>query len=407
MQVFYAGDYKSATEPFRLNKMSKYNREQIRDYMGDLYQTHAAMIAGSRDISVRKLHELANEEVFVEADKARQLSLVDAVLYKDQLSEMIKSTVGLHEDKDIKYIDIADYKKTLSTDYNVRDKIAVIYAEGEIRDSKDENGLITYDRYAKVFKKLRKDKKVKAVVMRVNSPGGSALASDNIWRETMLLKEAGKPFVVSFGNVAASGGYYISAAADKIYANENTITGSIGVFGMLADVHRFFDNKLKIHFDSVSTSENATSFTPFYRLTDKQHKIVQESVQEIYNTFIKRVADGRGLSLEKVKDIARGRVYSGVRAKEIGLVDELGGLDDAIEAAAELANLEKYRTVSYPKIKDPMQQMIDDLMGGKVQSAMADDKIQELLPVYDTYQMIKNCKGIQARLPFILLEDFN
>ena len=373
--------------------------------MGDLYQTYINEIAESRDITTKEIRTLAEKEVFVEPDKALSYQLVDAVLYQDQVDDLIKNSLNLDEDSDLKYIKISDYNESRTVNYSIKDKIAIVYAEGEIRDSKDENGLITYDRYAEVFKKLRKNDKVKAVVMRVNSPGGSALASDNIWRETILLKEAGKPFVVSFADVAASGGYYISAAADQIFANENCITGSIGVFGMLPDAHRLFDEKLKIHFDSVGTNKNSTGFTPFYRLTDEQYDILQESTQEVYKKFIARVSEGRGLSLDKVKEIARGRVYSGARAKELGLVDHIGGLKDAVEAAAKLANLEKYRTISYPKIKDPMQQLLEDFTGGNVQTKMMDSKIQEMLPVYNKYQALTDIKGPQVRLPFLIIND--
>ncbi len=405
MQVFYVGDYKSATEPFRLKKMSDYNREQVKDYLSDLYDTHTKLITSQRGLSVQDIKALANDEVFVEPDKAVKYNLVDAVMYKDQVIDLIKGHLGMDMSKEIKYVDIGDYNTTKKVDYSIKDKVAIVYAEGDIVESDDDNGKITYNRYAKILKKLRKDKKVKAVVLRVNSPGGSALTSDNIWRETILLKESGKPFVVSFGNVAASGGYYISAAADQIFANENTITGSIGVFGMLPDASRLFEEKLKIHFDTVAVTENANAFTPFYKMNKKQYAILQESVEQVYNQFIRRVADGRNMDLKQVKEIARGRVYSGGRAKELGLVDEIGGLDAAIRRAAELANLEKYRTVSYPKLKSPFEQLMEDFVGGNAQALMADARIQEMLPIYESYKMIREMKGPQMRLPFVLLEE--
>lgn len=406
MQVFYAGDFKSATEPFRYNKMSKYNREQTKAYINDLYSTYIDELTESREIESKTIKELSANDVFINPDKAIETRLIDLAIYQDQMYDIVRDRFNLAEDKKIKFTTVEDYNKARKkSDFSIKDKIAVIYAEGSIVYGEDVNGKITQTKYTDVLRKVRKDKKIKAVVLRVNSGGGDALVSDNIWRETILLKESGKPFIASFGDVAASGGYYISAAADKIYANSNSITGSIGAFGMLPEAEELINDKLKIHFDTVNTAAHATAYTPYFKLTDEQFGYLQENIDKLYDKFTRKVAEGRGMELAKVKEIARGRVYSGTQAKEIGLVDNIGNLSDAISEAAKLANLEKYRVVEYPKFKNPVDQLIQDLLGGDKAKTMVQSKLEKEIPGYKTLQEIKLLERPQYRMPYQLVID--
>lgn len=409
MQVTYAGNFKSATEPFRLEKMSPENRTQVREFIESLYDSFLADISASRKKSVEELENIADGWKMRNPEDAVNLGLVDHAGYEDEVLGDIRSRLGLEEDDKIPMMKLADYAKSKGSgqDYSAKDRIAVVYAEGSIVDGKASPGTIGDDQYVKWLRSIRKDDKIKAVVLRVNSPGGSALASENIWRELSLIKETGKPVVVSMGDYAASGGYYISCMADSIYAEPNTLTGSIGVFNLMPNAEILFEEKLGITFDTVKTGEFSTSLTPFYSWTDSERKIMQQDVDDIYETFLQRVANGRGMTRDEVHQVAQGRVWTGQRAVELGLVDDIGGLDKALQTAAYLAGVEKYRTREFPAVKEPIQQFIEEFMeeDEAVQSYLLKEQLGQYGPLYQHIKELQSATGVQARLPFLILEN--
>lgn len=410
MQVFYVGNFKSATEPFRRTDMSEENRLQVREYMESLYGVMLEDISKSRDISVKELRTIADEYQLREAEDAVRLKFVDKLLYKDEMIDLLKDKIGLDKDDDITAMSIAGYNKANPKDKNLRakSKIAVVYAEGSIVDGEGENGEIGGDKYAKIIRDIRQDKKVKAIVLRVNSGGGSGFASEKIWRELMQAKAQNIPIIVSMGDVAASGGYYIAAPADKILVEKNTITGSIGVFGVIPSMADFLKDEIGITADTVKTGRFSTGITPFYDVSAEEGKIIQESVEEFYDLFLRRVAEGRDMDTSEVHKYAQGRVWTGEKAIELGLADEVGDLAKAIEMAATEAGISKYRTTEYPSIKDPFQQIIDELTGKddkKVKSAsraLVEEELGELYPYYEQMKEIRQMKGIQARMPYTI-----
>ncbi len=287
----------------------------------------------------------------------------------------------------------------------MKNKIALIYAEGTIVDGDGSPGSIGDDKYTRHIRELRQDDNIKAIVLRVNSPGGSAMASEAIWRELNLAKMAGKPVIVSMGDYAASGGYYISAMADSVFTEPQTLTGSIGVVSAIPDASELLDEKLGIHFDSVKTSKFSTGITPFYPLSPEEARLLQKRTESMYETFLSRVSEGRGLSRDSVHAIAQGRVWTGGRAIDIGLADKLGGLEQAIASAATMAELDEYRLTEYPRVKDPLQQFLDQWMGedGDVRNeAMLKQELGEYYTYYEFFRDMKNAKGPQARLPVVI-----
>ena len=405
MKFYYVGKFKSASEPFRLNKMSAENRKQIKEYLNPIYDDYINDIAASRDIAPSELKRVADDWLVRLPDDAVTYKLADKVGYRDEVITSMKERMGLEEDDKIAKVNIEDYASTVksSIDFSVKDKVAVIYAEGGISMGEGEAGSIQDDQYTKIISKIRKDDKIKAIVLRVNSGGGSALASENMWREFTLAKKAGKPMVVSMGDVAASGGYYIACMADKIYAEPNTITGSIGIFGMIPNAQELMKEKLGISLDTVNIGRFSNSFNIFHEPTAEESAIMQQSLDAGYELFLKRVYEGRGMTREEAHEIAQGRVWTGTKAKEIGLIDELGGLDDAIAAAAELAEIESYRVSEYPKIKEPIQQLIEKYIQPKeAKAAIIKAELGALYPYYKETQEILNTKGPQARMPFVI-----
>lgn len=405
MQVFYAGQFKSATEPFRMNSMSEQNRLQIREYLDGMYEVFLNDISESRQISIEDLNAVANELKIRNADDAVTYGFVDKVAYQDELLDQIRIKFGLEEDEEIESVRLNNYAQLAKPSKNFREKnkVAIVYAEGTINDGPTTPGEINGDRYVNILRKIRKDDNVKAVVLRVNSGGGSVLASDRILREIQLIKDNGIPVVATMGDVAASGGYYISCFADSIFASANTLTGSIGVFGILPSTQEMFNDKLGIYFDTVRTNTFATSFTPVYKLSSREFQILQEGVEETYDRFLTLVAEGRGMDKDAVHEIAQGRVWTGSKALEIGLVDRIGGLQEAISSAVNLAELENYRTVEYPTIKDPFQQLLDQLMGKSeetVKSQWIRKEFGDYYGMYEFMKYMKEAKGPQARLPF-------
>lgn len=410
MQVFYVGDFKSATEPFRRTNMSDASRLQAREYIEQLYGVMLEDISKSRNIPVAKLRKLADDYALRNADDAVEYKFVDKTMYKDEIIAHLKGQIGLDADEDIPVMSLAAYAKANPKSRNLREKnkIAVIYAEGTIVDGEGENGEIGGDKYSKIIREIRQDKKVKAIVLRVSSGGGSGFASEKIWRELKLAQEQGIPIIVSMGDYAASGGYYIACLADSIFAEQNTITGSIGVFGTIPSVEGFMRDKLGITVDTVKTGRFSTGITPFYDVNNEEGQIIQESVEDFYYLFLGRVAKGRDMDTAAVHKIAQGRVWTGQKALEIGLIDAHGDLDRAISAAANLADIEKYRVAEYPTIKEPLQQLIEEFTGkskdktAKASRALIKEEMGDLYPYYEQIKEIRQMKGIQARMPFVI-----
>jgi protease-4 len=408
MQIYYVGNFKSATEPYRLNQMSDDNRKQVTEYLQGLYQVFLEDVSESRGISKEELHRIADGYLLRNADDALEYKFVDKHAYRDEMIDILKAKLGLSKKKDkIKSVGIATYSENLKSNFKAKDKIAVVFAEGSIVDGEGDVGGIGGKKYAKAIRKIRQDEKVKAIVLRVNSGGGSAFASEEIWRELELAKERGLPVIASMGDVAASGGYYISCNADTILAEPNTITGSIGVFGMIPSGEDALKKHVGVQFDTVKTAKYATGISPFMNISEGEGEIIQQGVNEIYDIFLKRVGEGRGMDPDSVNLVAQGRVWTGTKALEIGLVDVMGGLEDAIAIAADKAGLDsdKYRVAQYPAVKDPFQAMIDNLTGNNASASIKDDLLREELGeegfrVYEMMREIRNTKGVQARMPF-------
>lgn len=410
MQVFYAGDFKSATEPYRLTEMSDSNRLQLRQYLDPAFANMLREVSESRGKSSNYFRDLAAGLKIQTPNDAVKLGVVDKVGYLDDVLASMREKMGLEEDDKIKTVSIEDYADSYTPEKGKgKDRVAVIFAEGTILHTDGERGSIVDDKYVKMIRKIRQSEKIKAIVLRVNSPGGSAIASENIWRELTLAQEAGKPVVVSMGTYAASGGYYISCMADKIYAEENTLTGSIGVFQMIPHMGELFEDKLGITFDTVKTTEYAVGLNTIYDMSEGEQEFMQANTNHVYDVFLNRVAEGRNMPYDEVAKIAKGRVYIGDRAKEIGLVDEIGDLDDAIASAVELAGLEEYRTKEYPIQPDPMTEFINELTGQSDDDAIKTALIQkEMGKHYNLYKHLKEMvtmQGAQAKLP--VLVNFN
>jgi protease-4 len=399
-QIFYAGKFKSATEPLRATEMTPANELQTSVWLNDLY-SHLLMGASTaRKIDTATLHSLANEGRIQTAADAVTYKLIDALKYDDELKDAIKRRLNIDKYERTNYITVNTYLAAHKLDKSGGDRIALIYAEGNIIDGESSEGNIGSETYRTLLRKARLDKSIKAIVLRVNSGGGSSLASENIWREMELAKKE-KPVVVSFGDVAASGGYYISCAADSIFCLPNTITGSIGVFGIIPNMEAFFKNKLGITFDGVKTGPYADMGAIYRPLGENEKKMVQASIDVIYAKFKQRVADGRKMDTAYIDSIAQGRVWTGMRAKEIGLVDRFGGLDEAVKCAARLAKLEEYSLREFPQPKNIFEQFF-----GKSDPMNYNDKMKvELGEVnYKLYSEMKRVREMtnvpQARLPF-------
>lgn len=423
-EVIRHGKFKAAIEPFILNKMSPENKEQTMKYTNSLWEQLMKDISNSRNIPEESLNEWADEVVVRDSKTACEKGFVDAMLYQDEFTDFLKKKLGIKKEnksdtesvdgekksKDkINYISIAKYKdaKVKNNAKISKDQIAIIYAEGEI---KSEGNDIIGPELAETIRKVRENKKIKAVVLRVNSPGGSALISDYIWREMVLLKKE-KPVVASFGDVAASGGYYISCIADTIVAEPTTITGSIGVFGLMFSGKELIENKIGFNVESYGTNKHS-AFGGVYPLplpvssrplTSFERNIVQQSVERIYDTFISHVSEGRNMTKEQVDSIGQGRVWIGADAKKNGLVDVLGGLTDAIRIAKEMGGIEgKSPIVEYPKHKDPVQEFMESF-STHVKTKILKD---ELGVSYEHYMKTKQAlsyHGIQALLPYEII----
>jgi protease IV len=405
-QIIRHGKFKSAVEPFMLTEMSAANREQTELYIGSIWDEYLDNVAEDRELTNERLNEIINNFEIRSPKAALNLGLVDRLCYRDQLQNHLSTLMEETKYSEVKFISLNKYQKVNYENARAKfkkDKIAVIYAQGEIRSGEGSETIIGSERISKALRKAREDDKVKAIVLRVNSPGGSALASDVIWREAKLAQEV-KPVIVSMGDVAASGGYYIACAADKIYALPSTITGSIGVFGILMSFEELYTEKIGLTFDQVKTNRFADLGNTTRPLTKEEYTIIQESVVDIYETFTSKVAEGRNMSQRNVDGIGQGRVWSGVNAMDINLIDEYGGLNDAIKGAAELAELEDYRVYELPEQKDPLQELLQGLEED-LQTKWIKHQLGEQYKYYKTIQDLQHLKGVQARMPYQFVID--
>ena len=398
-QIIRHGKFKSAVEPLILDKMSAANRGQTLSFISSMWNQMLKGISESRKISVKQLTAIADSLKIGDPKDALALKLVDKLAYKDEVIDELMTKTGAKENKDLSLITLGKYSNSPDNESSgSRDKIAVIYALGSIGGGEGDDQTIGSEKISKTIRKARLDKNVKAIVLRVNSPGGSALASDVIWREMVLAKQA-KPVVVSMGDVAASGGYYIACAASKIIASPNTITGSIGVFGIVPNMQKFFNNKLGITFDEVKTNAYADYISGTRPMTEMERKFLTRDIEKIYSTFIGHVAQGRGMTVAQIDSIGQGRVWSGADAKRIGLIDDFGGLNFAIETAAKLAKLSKYRITELPEQKDPFTMIMEEI-GKDNSSRILKSELGENYAYLNYIREIAQMKGVQARLPF-------
>jgi len=404
MEVIRHGKYKSAVEPFLENKMSDANREQISALLNSVWNNVATDISKSRNIPVAKLNEIANGLLARTPELAKAENLVDKVVYEDEYHDDIRKILKVGKDEEyntIKILDYADNVATTSTDFSAKDRIALIYAQGEIGRGEGDVNMIGEGSMRRSIQEARRDENVKAIVLRIDSPGGDALTSDLIWREIEITKKI-KPVVVSMGNMAASGGYYIACNANKIFAENNTITGSIGVFGVLPNMAQLSD-RIGIHSEKVSTHANAADYSPFLPLDEKFRNITQESIEKIYTTFVSRVSEGRRMNFAAVDSIAQGRVWSGSEALKIGLVDEIGGMDKAIAHAAALAKTKDFRTQNFPEYEKDLRDLLGKLGVPFIKSkeSLIREEIGEAnYKILEQIKKASNRTGIQAFMPF-------
>lgn len=397
VQIFRHGKFKSAIEPFMLDKMSEANRMQAETFLSSMWTQMITGIAKERNLKVEDLNAMANNLSLRFPEDALK-GMVDQLSYEDEVVAAIKKKIGVAEKDKFKFVDFNKYEAKNSLALKAS-RIAVIYANGSIGEGEGSDDEIGSDRLARTIREARLDDKIKAIVLRVNSPGGSALASDVIWRE-MLLARKEKPTVVSMSDLAASGGYYISCAAERIFAQPNTLTGSIGVFGVIPNFKKMLESKLGITLDTVNTNKYS-DMGALRPLSATENNFIQASIEKVYATFIARVADGRHLTLLQVDSIGQGRVWAGSDALKIGLVDELGGLNDAIAYAAKKAKIKEYRVQEMPKQKSPF----DGLLGKKeaeFESRLLQNKLGPLYNYFTQIQELSKMKGVQARLPYVI-----
>ena len=406
MEVIRHGKYKSAVEPFLTNTMSPENRDQISTFLNSIWGSVVADIAKSRNIPVEKLNAIATDLLARTPEMAKANHLVDVVAYEDVYHNDIKKRLEVADDEDYNKIDVLDYSKEVakSEEFALGEKIAIIYAQGEIGSGEGDVNTVGEGSMNRALKEAREDEDIKAIVLRVNSPGGSALTSDLIWREIELTKKV-KPVVVSMGNLAASGGYYISCNANKIFAEESTITGSIGVFGMLPNLSQVSD-RYGINTETVETHKNAAGYSVFEPIDEDFRNFTQESVETIYKTFVNRVATGRKMTFAQVDALAQGRVWSGKDALKIGLVDKIGGLDDAIAYAAGLAKVKDYSTVSYPEYEKSFFEELEEsgfVSLFKTREALLKEQLgEEGLEMVNQIKRMNSRKGMQVIMPYEL-----
>jgi protease-4 len=403
-EIFYAGKFKSATEPLRATKMTDANRLQVTELLGDIFNQILQQTASARNLDTAVLRRCVDGQLIQHASDAIQYKLLDGAKYNDEVLAEMMPKVKARSLNDINFLPLGKYLESVKTKMKAdgRDRIALIYAEGSIVGGKNDQQEIGEEAYRNMIRKARLDKDIRAIVLRINSGGGSALVSENIWRELTLAKAA-KPVVISFGDVAASGGYYLSCNADSIFADPMTITGSIGVFSMVFNAQAFFKNKLGVTFDAVQTAKKPDAVTMVQPLTEMQKKFLQNDVDSIYYDFKSRVANGRKKDISYIDSIAQGRVWGGARALKLGLVDELGGIQDAINCAARLAKTNNYRLREFPEPRNFLELLLSDYKETVKTKSIREDLGEEGLKWYTSVSAFKSVMNVpQTRLPFEL-----
>jgi len=403
-QIFYAGKFKSATEPLRETKMTDANRLQLTELLGDFYNRFLLTTAQARGLDTSVLRKCVNENLIRTAQDALDYKLVDGLRYDDEVKDEIRNALNIGHHSYINFIPVGKYERAVGYKATGRDQIALIYAEGEVVDGKGDREEIGSETYRWLIRKARFDKDVKAIVIRVNSGGGSSLASENIWREVTLARRDGKPVVISFGDVAASGAYYLSCNADSIFALPGTITGSIGVFSIVPNFGAFFKDKLGVTFDVVKTAPEADIMTVTRPLTLVERTLIQNDVDTIYRDFKTRVSDGRKKPMDYIDSIAQGRVWSGTMGQKLGLVDRIGCLQDAVDCAARMAKTDDYRLVEYPEPKGFLDRLLGSYRRSVSVKSMKDELGEDGYRMYQTIKKVKSMVGkTQTRMPFDLV----
>jgi protease-4 len=401
-QIFYAGKFKSATEPLREDHMTEANRLQLTELLADFYNRLLRTTADARGIDTSVLRKCVNESLIRRPADAVQYKLIDGMKYDDEVKDEIRGKLHVDAHAWINFITLGKYAKAVNFKATGKDKISLIYAEGDVVDGKGEKNEIGSETYRWLIRKARFDKDVKAIVLRVNSGGGSSLASENIWRELSLARKE-KPVIVSFGDVAASGAYYLSCNADSIFALPGTITGSIGVFTIIPNLQSFFKNKLGVTFDGVKTAPEADILTSTRPLTIYERTIIQNVIDTIYHDFKSRVADGRKKDLGFVDSIAQGRVWSGTLGLSLGLVDRIGTLQDAVDCAARMAKTSDYRLIESPEPKSFLDRILGTYKRNMSVKAVKDQVGEDGYRTYMILKKVKSMVGVsQTRLPFDL-----
>ncbi len=412
MQVIRHGKFKGAVEPFIRDNMSAENREQIHTLHSTIWNNISKNISNSRSIPQSKLDEFANNLSIRSPEDALDMGLVDALLYEDEVLTKFKELTNIDSEQELRFIALNRYRKVKyrkkgsqseepQERITSKNKIAVVFAEGEIRSGESTEDYMGSETIAKAIRSARNNKRIKAMVLRVNSPGGSALASEVIWREVVLAQKE-KPVIVSMGNVAASGGYYISCAADKIFAESSTITGSIGVFGLIPNVEGMLKNKLGVSVDRATSHNYSDGLTLLRPMRETEREVIQEAVERIYDDFTRKVAEGRGMEQSEVDQIGQGRVWSGESALDIGLVDEIGGLNEAIKEAIKLAEVEDYKILELPEQEDPFEKLIQDLTTNTKLSLLG-NQLGKVEKYYVQFKQVIDTEGIYTRLPIDII----
>jgi protease-4 len=401
MQVIKHGKFKGATETFERNSLSEENRYQIKAYVESIYGNITRAIAQSRELSEDSLISIADEMKIRRPEHAVEHQLVDGLIYHDEMMDILRRATNTKEDEKIQTINLAKYASSGEGIGKGKNRIAIVYAEGDIVDGKGDGETVGGETFANTFSKLRKDEDIKAIVLRINSPGGSALASDEIYREVMLTRKE-KPVIVSMGDVAASGGYYIAALADTIVALPNSITGSIGVFGVIPNTQELMNDKLGIKMDYVGTGKHSEFGRIDRPMTDYEQAYFREMIDSIYGQFVSIVSAGRNMPHDMVDSLAQGRVYTGAMAKEIGLTDVNGDLLDALEIAAWKAGIEDYKIRTYPKRKNPFEEMLNQIGAQSSTNRLIESTLGEYLPILKQIEYAKSVKGAQMRMPYLI-----
>ncbi|MEP3388374.1 MAG: signal peptide peptidase SppA [Reichenbachiella sp.] len=397
-QIFRVGTYKSAVEPYFRKDMSEANKEQMTSFVNDIYDNILKNISTSRNIKLNRLRDISDQMLVRKAEDAAEFGLITKVAYENQVKDMIKTRMDLASDDKIKFINLRNYMKTVDSDYS-SNKVAVIVADGEIVSGNGDLETVGSEKFMKAIRAARESKRVKAVVIRINSPGGSMVASDVMWNEIMLTKKE-KPVIASMSNMAASGGYYMAMPCDTIVAQPMTITGSIGIFGMIPNLGGFLENKLGITNDGVSTGQFSDLYRVSSALNPQEKAIIQTSVERGYETFTSKAAEGRGMTQDAIKEIASGRVWTGSQAKERGLVDILGTYNDAVQLAASKAGIsDDYAVKYYPTLKSKWEEIFSSVLE-ETETRIFHANYGEMAKYIDAIKELEKYQGVQARMPF-------